>query len=164
LHFRFKRIIFGLKLRFVNRIFGLQSCLFHNLLRGERGAFDFDLRPQLCNLRFRLQQLFAQRPLPLHALQRKRLRLRIRHQQLHLQLSHIAPATLPIPLPHRCCRRLLLLRQLLRVATSRLLLDHRPHALVGHGGGEIAESALLAASAWCLERLLCFGRWVEGTG
>ena len=124
------------------------------VFRLERRVFDPDLRPQLCNLLFRLQlllchrplplqQLLCHRPLPLHPLQRKRLRLRIRPQQLHLQLrprpflNHIAPTTPPLPLS--LPRRLLLLLQLLRAVSARLLLHDGPHALVGHGGGEVAS-------------------------
>ena len=95
---------------------------------------------QLCNLRFRLQQLLSHRPLPLHRLQRKRMHLRICPQQLHPNLCSsliLNPTLLPDPLP-RCCLRLLLLRQLLRAAGARLLLND-PHSLVGHDGGDIAE-------------------------
>jgi hypothetical protein len=51
------------------------SSVFGLLLRIVDRVFDPDLRPQLCNLRFclqqflfRLQQMRPQRPLPLHAL------------------------------------------------------------------------------------------------
>ena len=134
----------------------------------ERGVSDPDLRPQLCNLHFRLQQLLShrplplqqllfrsqqlisQRPLPLHPLQRKRLCLRIRHQLLQLQLCrrpllpHIAPTALPAP-PRSSCRRLLLLR----VATARLQLDDGPHALVGHGGGGIEDGCCCCCCCCC---------------
>jgi hypothetical protein len=118
-------------LSFVSFIFGLQLRLVSFIFGFERGVSDPDLRPQICNL----QQLLPQRPLPLHALQRKRLRLRIRPHLLHLQLQlrprprpllpHIAPTALPAP-PRSSCRRLLLLR----VATARLQLHDGPHALV----------------------------------
>jgi hypothetical protein len=104
----------------VDRVFGLK-----------RGVFDLYLRLQLCNLRFRLQQLLSHRPLPLHPLKSKRLRLRIRPQQLQLQRC---PSLLAVPTPlHLPPPRL----------RRRLLLHHRPHSLVGHGGGEIADRWLM---------------------
>ena len=150
-------------------VFGLQ-------LRLVDSVSDPDLRPQLCNLHFRLQQLLShrllplqqllfrskellpQRPLPLHPLQRKRLRLRlrlrIRPQLLQLQLRprpllpHIAPTALPAP-PRSSCRRLLLLR----VATARLQLDDGPHALVGHGGGGIEDGCCCCCCCCCRSAL-----------
>ena len=151
----------------------------------DHGVFDPDIRPQLCNLHLRLQQLLSHRPLPLkqmlfclkqifshrpfplqqllchrplplHPLQRKRLRLRIRPQQLHLQLrprpllAHIAPTTPPLPLPRTTTTTtttssssssLRRRQQLLRAVSARLLLHDGPHALVGHGGGEVSTAS-----------------------